>query len=219
MMNISKEIADVIKSMPYLLGGVKFTLVVTAESLVIGTLLGLFIALLRVYGSKVSRKVATYYCRIIRSLPLLVILFMLFFLGTEFIDFSAFQAAIISLALHTSAYQSEVFRSAIGSIERGQMEAGLALGMSKLQCIFSVILPQALRISIPYWTNEASILLKDSSLAYVLGTAELMRRGEFISRRLNPLITYIVVGMMYFIMTFIFTRVMSAMEDKCKIPE
>lgn len=219
MMNISKEIADVIMSMPYLLGGVKFTLVVTAESLLIGTLLGLFIALLRVYGGNVSKKIATYYCRIIRSLPLLVILFMLFFLGTEFIDFSAFGAAIISLALHTSAYQSEVFRSAIGSIERGQMEAGLALGMSKLQCIFSVILPQALRISIPYWTNEASILLKDSSLAYVLGTAELMRRGEFISRRLNPLFTYIVVGMMYFIMTFIFTRVMSAMEDKCKIPE
>lgn len=219
MMNISKEIADMINSMPYLLGGVKYTLVVTAESLFIGTLLGVFIALLRVYGSKVSKKIATYYCRIIRSLPLLVILFILFFLGTEVIDFSAFQAAIISLALHTSAYQSEVFRSAIGSIKRGQMEAGLALGMSKIQCILFVILPQALRISIPYWTNEASILLKDSSLAYVLGTAELMRRGEFISRRLNPLITYIVVGMMYFIMTFIFTRMMSVMEDKYKIPE
>lgn len=218
-MNISKDIFDVIRSVPYLLEGVKYTLIVTIESLLIGTLLGICIALLRVYGNKVCKKIATYYCRIIKSLPLLVILFILFFLGTEVIDFSAFEAAIISLALHTSAYQADVFRAALGSIKKGQMEAGLALGMNKLQCISTVVLPQALRRAIPYWTNEATILLKDSSLAYVLGTAELMRRGEYVSRRLNPLITYIVVGAMYFIMTFLFTRIMAMLEDKVRILE
>lgn len=218
-MDMSKDIFDVIKSVPYLLEGVKYTLIVTAESLLIGTLLGLSIALLRVYGNKICKKLATYYCRIIKSLPLLVILFILFFLGSEVIDFSAFQAAIISLALHTSAYQSEVFRAALGSIEKGQMEAGLALGMNKWQCISVIVLPQALRGAIPYWTNEATILLKDSSLAYVLGTAELMRRGEYVSRRLNPLLTYMMVGAIYFIMTFLFTRIMTVIEDKVKIPE
>jgi len=210
---------EAFKAIPYIMGGVGTTIKVTLGSLVVGTILGLVIALLRVYGGKLAQGFAVVYSRIIRSLPLLVIIFMLFFLGTEVIDFSAFEAVIIALAVHTSAYQAEAFRGAIGSIEKGQMEAAMALGMTKLQCIFTIILPQAARRAIPYWTNEASILLKDSSLAYVLGVTELMRRGDYVSSRANPLVTYIIVGMIYFILTFTFTRGMSLLEKKYSIPE
>ncbi|MFY9217742.1 MAG: amino acid ABC transporter permease, partial [Tepidanaerobacteraceae bacterium] len=126
---------------------------------------------------------------------------------------------VLALAFHSAAYQSEIFRGAIQSISKGQMEAALALGMSKYQGIFSVILPQALRRAIPYWANEATIVLKDSSLAYALGVTELMRRGEYVSARTSqPMLTYIIVGLIYLILTYAFTKSMNRIEYKVRIP-
>ncbi len=99
------------------------------------------------------------------------------------------------------------------------MEAALALGMSKSQSIFSVILPQSLRRAIPYWANEATIVLKDSTLAYVLGITELMRRSEYVSARTaQPMLTYIVVGFIYLILTCAFTKSMTRVESRVRIP-
>ena len=218
-MNIGSKAYKVLNSIPYLLQGVGLTLEITLLALILGTAIGLFLALGRVYGGGLIRWFAILYSRIIRSLPLLVILFMLYFMGSEVIEISAFWAVIIALAIHTGAYQSEIFRGAIQSINKGQMEAALALGMSKSQGIFSVILPQALRRAIPYWTNEATIVLKDSPLAYVLGIAELMRRGEYVSARTTqPLLTYIVVGLIYLILTYAFTKSMTRVESRVNIP-
>jgi polar amino acid transport system permease protein len=218
-MGISERNAQVINSIPYLLEGVGITLEVTVIALIIGAVLGLLLALARVYGGNFSRRFSIVYSRIIRSLPLLVILFMLFYFG-DIINLTKFQTIVFSLAMHTSAYQSEIFRGAIQSISKGQMEAALALGMSKFQCIFTIILPQALRRSIPYWSNEAAIVLKDSSMAYVLGVTEVMRRGEYVSARTGqPLLTYFVVGLIYFILTYVFTKSLSLTEARLKIPE
>jgi polar amino acid transport system permease protein len=218
-MGISDKAYKVLSSIPYLLAGVGITLEITVIALALGTVAGLFLALCRVYGGGILRRFAIFYSRIIRSLPLLVILFMLYFLGSEIIDIPAFWAIILALAIHTSAYQSEVFRGAIQSINKGQMEAALALGMSKYQGIFSVILPQSLRRAIPYWANEATIVLKDSALAYVLGITELMRRGEYVSARTaQPMLTYIVVGIIYLIMTYSFTKSMARVESRVRIP-
>ena len=165
-------------------------------------------------------RISVFYSRIIRSLPLIVILFGLYYLGADILDLSAYTAVILALSVHTAAYQSEIFRGAIQSISIGQMEAALALGMSRFQCIFSIILPQALRRAIPYWSNEAAIVLKDSSLAYVLGIAELLRRGEYVSARTTmPLLTYTIVGVIYFILTFVLSRGLFFVERKLSIPE
>ncbi|MDD4570465.1 MAG: amino acid ABC transporter permease [Tepidanaerobacteraceae bacterium] len=218
-MGISDKAYKVLSSIPYLLSGVGITLEITVIALMLGTAIGLFLALGRVYGNGVVRRFVIFYSRIIRSLPLLVILFMLYFLGSEIIDIPAFWAVILALAIHTSAYQSEIFRGAIQSISMGQMEAALALGMSKYQGIFAVILPQSLRRAIPYWANEATIVLKDSALAYVLGITELMRRGEYVSARTSqPLLTYIVVGLIYLILTYAFTKSMARVESRARIP-
>ncbi|MGI5859163.1 MAG: amino acid ABC transporter permease [Tepidanaerobacteraceae bacterium] len=218
-MGMSDKAYKVLSSIPYLLAGVGITLEITVIALALGTVAGLFLALCRVYGNGIFRHFAVFYSRIIRSLPLLVILFMLYFLGSEIIDIPAFWAVILSLAIHTSAYQSEIFRGAIQSISKGQMEAALALGMSKSQSIFSVILPQSLRRAIPYWANEATIVLKDSTLAYVLGITELMRRSEYVSARTaQPMLTYIVVGFIYLILTCAFTKSMTRVESRVRIP-
>jgi polar amino acid transport system permease protein len=216
---MSMRYTEVFNSIPYLLQGVGTTLEITIYALFLGAFFGLLLALARVYGGNISRRFAILYSRIIRSLPLLVILFLLFYLGTEVINFSEFQAVILALAIHTSAYQSEIFRGSIQSISKGQMEAALALGMSKTQGIFTIILPQALRRAIPYWGNEASIVLKDSSFAYVLGVLEILRRGEFvIARTGQALITYIIVGIIYLILTSILTKCLSIGERKFRIP-
>ena len=218
-MGISDKAYKVLSSIPYLLSGVGITLEITVIALALGTVAGLFLALCRVYGGGIFRHFAVLYSRVIRSLPLLVILFMLYFLGSEIIDIPAFWAVILALAIHTSAYQSEIFRGAIQSISKGQMEAALALGMSKNQGIFSVILPQSLRRAIPYWANEATIVLKDSALAYVLGITELMRRSEYVSARTaQPMLTYIVVGFIYLILTYAFTKSMARVESRVRIP-
>lgn len=218
-MGISERALKVLSSIPYLLEGVGMTLQITLIALAFGAILGLTLAIARVYGGNISRKISIAYVRLIRSLPLLVILFMLYFLGSEIIDIPAYWAVVVALGLHTSAYQSEIFRGAIQSVSEGQMEAAMALGMSKTQGIFSVLLPQALRRAIPYWANEAAIVLKDSALAYVLGITELMRRGEYVSARTSqPLLTYLVIGFIYFVLTYIFTKSMAWVESRTRIP-
>ena len=210
---------SVINSIPYLLEGVGVTLQITIMALVFGAVMGMIVALARVYGNDFLRGLAVGYSRIIRSVPLLVILFMLYFWGSEIVDIPAYWAVVMSLAVHTSAYQAEIFRGAIQSVSRGQMEAAMALGMSRTQGIFSVILPQAFRLAIPYWSNEAAIVLKDSALAYVLGITELMRRGEYLSARTSqPLLTYFIVGLIYFLLTYLFTKSMSFIESRVRIP-
>jgi polar amino acid transport system permease protein len=219
-MVISQQAKQVISAIPYFLQGVGVTLQMTMLALFFGSLLGLSLALARVYGRGVVRLGATFYSRIIRSLPLLVILFMLYYGTYEYIEMPAFFAVAMALAIHTSAYQLEIFRGAIQSVSQGQMEAALAVGMSPLQGIFLVILPQALRRAVPYWANEAAIVLKDSSLAFVLGIADLMRRGQYVSARTrSQLFTYIVIGIIYFLLTLVLTRSLLYVEKKLRIPE
>lgn len=209
----------VFQSIPYLLQGVGVTLSVTFLALLIGGVLGVTLALGRVYGGKMIKGAATLYSRIIRSLPVLVILFFLYFLGYDILNLSVFTSMVLALGIHTSAYQLEIFRGAIQSIARGQNEAARALGMSNLQGIFYIVLSQAFRRAIPYWANEAAIVLKDSSLAYVLGLTELMRRGQYIVARTNQaLLTYIIIGFIYFLLTAFFTRGLSRVEEKVRIP-
>ena len=156
-----------------------------------------------------------------RGIPLLVFLFLFYFgLCTALdINLSAFTVAIIVLGLISSAYQSQIFRGAILSLPEGQFKAARALGMSDCKAISFIVLPQALRLSIPGWSNEYSILLKDSAVTYALGVAEIMARAHFVATRTyQQLPLYFAAGVIFLILTWLGTKGLRILEEKVRIP-
>lgn len=148
-------------------------------------------------------------------------LLFLFFFGLSLLglDISAFFSAILALGLRSSAYQSQIFRGAILSIKEGQMVAARSVGMSKFQAIRHVILPQALRLSIPAWSNEYSIVVKDTSLAYAVGVIELVREGRYIIvRTFEPMLIYVTIALIYLVLTYAGNKILRYLEEKSRIP-
>jgi polar amino acid transport system permease protein len=202
----------------YLLAGTGVTLGVTVIALSLGFLLGVLLAILRVYGGKMLSTLAALYSTAIRAIPVVVLIFILYFVITRAVDLSPFLAGSVALGLGSAAYQSEVFRGAFQSVPGGQMMAARALGMSRMQSILYVILPQAVRLAIPAWSNEAAIVLKDSSLVFVLGVPEILRRAEYVSARtLQPFLAFGAAAIIYFVLTFITNRILDWLERRYKI--
>lgn len=192
---------------------------------VFGIGLGLVIALplvfMQVYGNRLFKVVALVYERALRSIPLLVILFLVYYGLPEMgIRPPAFSAAGIAIGIRSAAYQSQIFRGAIQSVSGSQMKAALSLGMSNVQAFVSIILPQALRAVVPPFTNETAIVLKDTSLAYAVGVIEIVQRGQYIISDPNndPLIIFMTIAAIYFVITYVFNHVMDMLEEKMKIP-
>ncbi len=208
-------------SLPYLLQGAFITVAIVTAAMLIGLVLGLGMAVGIVYGSRPIRIVFNIYIWFFRGVPLLVLLFLFYFglftwLG---FNFSAVAAVAIVLGMTTGAYQANIFKGAILSLPQGQFKAACALGMSERQAIRSIILPQILRISIPAWSNEFSIVLKDSALAFVIGAPEIMARTQFIaSRTYQHLPLYITAGIIYFILTWAGVMLLARLEKRFKIP-
>lgn len=210
------------QGLPSLLSGTLVTITLTIYFLTLGFLLGILLALGRVYGSRfLQLLVIRPFERFFRAVPALVLLF-LFYFGSSFfhVEISAFTAAILAMGLRSAAYQSEIFRGAIQSIGEGQMKAARSIGMNMMQSIRHVILPQALRLSIPPWANEYAVVLKDSSLAYAIGVTELLRQGRYIVARTfgNALLIYTVCALIYFILVFAGNQFLKLLEEKYKIP-
>jgi polar amino acid transport system permease protein len=208
-------------ALPYLLEGSVVTLIVIAGSMALGLALGVPLAVGQVYGQPLLRRLVGLYVWFFRGIPLLVFLFLFYFgLCTALdINLSAFTVAIIVLGLISSAYQSQIFRGAILSLPEGQLKAARALGMSDLKAIAFIILPQALRLSIPGWSNEYSILLKDSAVTYALGVAEIMARAHFVATRTyQQLPLYLTAGVIFLILTWIGTKALRLLEEKVRIP-
>jgi polar amino acid transport system permease protein len=148
-----------------------------------------------------------------------VLLFILYFIVSGSINLSPFWAGSISLGIVSSAYQMEIVRGAILSVSGGQMMAARAIGMSKNQAIRHVILPQTLRLAIPPWSNEAAIVVKDSSLVYALGVPEILRRAQLISASTQePFLAYAVAALIYFLLVFITNRLLDALDRRLHIP-
>jgi polar amino acid transport system permease protein len=209
---------DLVLLIRYLLLGTWVTLGVTAIALSTGFLLGVILAVLRVYGGTGLRSFAALYSLVIRAVPVIVVIFILYFVIARFVDLSPFLSGSIALGIASSAYQSEVFRGAIISIPTGQMMAARAIGMSRLMAIRHVVLPQAIRLSIPPWSNEAAIVLKDSSLVYVIGVAEILRRAEYVSARtLQPFLAFGAAALIYFALTFMTNRGLDWMERRYRL--
>ncbi len=207
-------------SIAVLLNGTWVTVELTVTSLFLGTAVAVFVALAEVYGNIWIKIAATAYERIIRSIPILVIMFIIFFgFPIVGIRFDPFVAAIISLGIRSSAYQSQIFRGSILAVSKGQILAAKSLGMNGRQTFLYITLPQALRFSIAPLTNEFTIVLKDTSIAYALGVTELLREGTYIvSTTYEPLLIYSLCAAIYFVITFGTNKFVSSMERRFSIP-
>ena len=207
-------------ALPYLLEGTLVTVQLTFWSLLIGVVVGLPIAFAQVYGGKILQGIVAVYERLARSIPLLVMLLLINYgLPQLGLRIPIFRAAVIGIGLRSAAYQSQIYRGAIQSVGGSQMKAARSLGMSKLKAFFYIIAPQAIRIAIPPVTNESAIVLKDTSLAFTIGVVELLRQGEyFIATSNQPMVIYLTIAAIYFILTTTVNGMLSLFEKKYQIP-
>jgi polar amino acid transport system permease protein len=204
----------------YIVQGTAITVGVTLVALPFGLVLGLLMALVHTYGGKILNRVAAAYSLLLRGVPPIVLLFILYFiLSGRLINLSPFWAGSLSLGIVSSAYQMEILRGALLAVGGGQMVAARAIGMSRLQSIQHIILPQALRLAIPPWSNEASIVLKDSSLVYALGVPEILRRAQQLSATTQqPFLAYGIAALIYFVLVFSTNRALDYLSERTKLP-
>jgi polar amino acid transport system permease protein len=217
---MSESLNAVIDALPYMLEGAFVTIAVVAGSMIFGLLAGVPLSVGQVYGRRLLQKMIGIYVWFFRGIPLLVLLFLFYFGFCSLVglNLSAFSVAIIVLGLISSAYQSQIFRGAIGSLPAGQFKAARALGMSDAQTILFIILPQALRLSIPGWSNEYSIVLKDSAVTFALGVAEIMARTHFVATRTyQHMPLYIAAGMIYLVLTYLGIKALRILENRVRI--
>jgi polar amino acid transport system permease protein len=206
--------------LPPLLEGTLVTIKLIILSIPMGFILGVFIAVGRVYGNKIISTLCTIYVIFFRGTPLLVQLFILYYgLPSIGIFFSPFVAAVIGFILCSCAYHSEYIRGALQSIKSGQMMAAEALGMTRSKAILYIILPQALRRAIPGCSNEIIYLIKYSSLAFMVTCVELTGAGKIIaSRYFEYTLVFAVVGAIYLLIVSVVTKVLNMLEKKLEIP-
>lgn len=183
------------------------TLELMALSFVLASMLGLAVALMRVSRSRLPHGIGMVYVEVMRGMPALVILFLIYFglggLGVEWLKFTSYQAAIAGLGLQGGAILGEVFRSGIEALHQGQMEAALSLGMTPATSMRWIILPQAARIVLPPVANYAIGLLKDTAICAIIAAPELMLRAKDIaSSSFRPMHLFVLAAVLYFIMSY-----------------
>ena len=200
---MQKFFSDAVEFFPILLQGVWLTIVVTIGSLALSTVLGLFWALMRVSGIGVLVGLTAGLINVIRGIPIIVLLFYLYFVMPDFgVALTALQASILGLGIAYSAYQSENFRAGIEAIDKGQIEAAQTIGMGWWLTMRRVVLPQAVKIVLPPYGNIMIMLLKDSSQASTITVAELALQGKLIaSSTFKNTSVFTLVALMYLTMS------------------
>lgn len=207
----------IVDSFPLLLQGAGITIQITALSVGFGMLIGMLIGVARLSSFFVVKSFAAVYVDFIRGTPLLVQIFLIYFALPMFTGqrVDPFIAAIAACSINSGAYVAEIFRAGIQSIDKGQMEAGRSLGMSWLQTMRYVIMPQAFKRVIPPLGNEFIAMLKDSSLVSVIGFEELTRRGQLIiARTYSSFEIWLTVAFIYLLMTFAISRLVDLLERR-----
>jgi len=185
------------------------TLIIAALSFVVAALIGLMVALMRTSRSRVLRVVAIGYIEVVRGLPIVVVLYIVYFAppqlfpGLDWSWFTTLTGAVLGLGIHGGAILAEVFRSGIEALHKGQREAALALGMTPAKAMAWIIMPQALRVVLPPVANYAIGLLKDTSLCSLIGANELMNDAKSIAfADYQPMAVFVLVAGIYFAMSY-----------------
>ena len=200
--------------------GLGTTLLLALVSVSVGCLIGALVAIMRLSKSKLLGGIATVYTEIIRDTPLLLQLYFFYFLLPDLLPalrLSKFTCIAIALIFNSGAYMSEIFRSGIQSIDRGQTEAARSLGLSASQTMTRIVLPQAFKNVLPAMCNEFVAITKETSLASTFYVGDLMTQYQTISGKtylvLEPLI---IIGVIYFVVTFTMSKFVALLEKKLK---
>ena len=210
----------IVNSFPLLLIGAGVTIQITVLSTAIGFVIGLIVGVARISNLRVLRMLAEVYVEFFRGTPLLVQIFLFYFalpvITGQRID--PFIAAISACGINSGAYVAEIFRAGIQSVDDGQMEAGRSLGMTWLQTMRYIIVPQAFKRVIPPLGNEFIAMLKDSSLVSVIGFEELTRRGQLIiAKTYGSFEIWMSVAVIYLVMTLTISRFVAYLERRYRI--
>ena len=213
-MDMNLNVDLMINSLPLLITGAGITIQITAISVGLGLIIGMFVGIARISNVKLLRWLAAIYIDFLRGTPLLVqIYFALPVILEQRVD--PFIAAITACGINSGAYIAEIFRAGIQAIDEGQMEAGRSLGMTWVQTMRYIIVPQAFKNIVPPLGNEFIALLKDSSLVSVIGFEELTRRGQLIiARTYGSLEIWISVAIIYLVMTLTISRLVAYLEKR-----
>ncbi|MBU3188310.1 amino acid ABC transporter permease [Clostridium bowmanii] len=219
--SITTFFTTVVKFAPKFVPGVIWTLELAFFSILLGTLLGLIVAMLKLTNKKYLTVFVDLYVTIVRGTPLLLQLYFIFYgLPNMGIMIASFPSAVIGLSLHNGAYISEIFRGAIESIDFGQREAARSLGMSRWQAMQRVVLPQAFKRSIPALGNQFIIAIKDSSLASVITITEIMLLAkQYSSVTYDVFPIFFIAGVYYLAIILVVTKLLKKIELKLKISE
>lgn len=210
------DISIIVRSFPKILEGCQMTIELTILALIIATFLGVFISLFKISSNVIASSIASFYIWVVRGTPLLVQLFFIYYgLPSVGIKLDEFQAAIIALSLNSAAYMAEIIRGGIQGVNKGQFEAGKALGFTYVQIMRIIILPQTFKIILPSLGNEFIAMIKDTSLVSTIAMVELMRTAQSISSaNFKPVEMYFTAACMYLVMTTVFTGLFSLLEKK-----
>ncbi|MGX9934619.1 amino acid ABC transporter permease [Advenella kashmirensis] len=203
----------------YLLKGVGWTLVLSLISFALGSVAGFAVMLARVSVHKPVRVITSAYIQVIQGIPLLVLLFIVYFgVGIFGINVAPLVASAIALMVHVSAFLGEIWRGSVQAIEKTQWEASECLGLSRWQSLILVIIPQALRMSLPPSVGYLVQVIKLTSLASVVGFVELTRAGQIINNSLfQPFLVFVLVGAFYFVLCYPLSLWSRAMERKLNV--
>jgi len=205
-----------VKSMPLLMKGVETTLWLSAASIVLATVTGLVFALLQLYGGLVLRAVVELYLYIIRGVPLLVLLFAMYYAAPYAgLTIDAFTGGVLVISAYFGAFMTEVFRGAILSVPVGQWEAGRAIGLVRSKILVHIIFQQALRVAAPPYINTCVAVIKGTSLVAIIGLADVTYIGkQIVERTLAPFEIFGFVALIYFVICFLLSRFGAYFEKK-----
>ncbi len=205
----------IINRLPELLYATGVSLMLAAGALLIGSALGTFLAILETSPSQVARKTIRIYTTILRGTPMLIQIVFIYYIINNWLHFSAFWCALIAIGLNSSAYISQIIKAGIRSISYGQIEAAQTLGIPRKELLKRVILPQAIQTVLPALGNEAITLIKDTSLASMIGVAELFFAGKvIIAQTYDALSVYVIVACIYLTITISLSYALTLLESK-----
>ncbi|HFN8923084.1 TPA: ABC transporter permease subunit [Staphylococcus aureus] len=201
----------------FFLKGIKITILISLIGVALGSILGAFVALMKLSKIKIISWIASIYIEILRGTPMLVQVFIVFFGITAALglDISALVCGTIALVINSSAYIAEIIRAGINAVDKGQMEATRSLGLNYRQTMKSVIMPQAIKNILPALGNEFVTLIKESSIVSTIGVGEIMFNAQVVQGiSFDPFTPLLVAAALYFVLTFVLTRIMNMIEGR-----
>ncbi|MCJ8172735.1 amino acid ABC transporter permease [Clostridium botulinum] len=211
--------------------GAKYTIILAFFTVVIGTILGLLLSLMKLSKNKILKYIAVSYIEFIRGTPVLVQLYIIYYglptIGIKFPDvpilgsnFPDFFAGILALSINSGAYVAEIIRAGIQAVDKGQMEAARSLGMSESMAMKNVIIPQAFKNILPALGNEFITIIKESSIVSIIGIHELMYNADTVRGNIfRPFEPLLVAALMYFILTFTLSKLLGVAERRMRVSD